>query len=177
MSDHEDSLAHANLEHLEDLAFQRWTYPDEWLTHLLDACKSSLRRLAFSELNPYPNLMHLVDVDSLRALEVLLMPPMMRRDSEGPIAHCYDAFNDLDAKELAEHAPNLRELDLSQTQATGVGIKALVHKVGKPLRKLAFDDRGTISFDAVSYARKNGIEVVVRGGGTAGKGKKVRYSN
>ena len=162
--DQEDAPGQLNLERLEDLEIQHWPFPRHWLCRLLDSCKSNLRRLALSDPEGgYPSIMYLFDAEVPPPLEILQVPPLWWI-SEGPSRGSDATFDDHDAEKLAERAPNLYELDLVQSKATSVGVKALVNKVGKPLRKLAFDDSERISSDAVTHARKNGIEVVVRRG-------------
>ena len=172
--DQEDGLGQANLNRLEILEIQGWRFPNNWFDELLANCKGNLRRLEFTNCGEFmPSLAPIFDTGFLRQLEVLLLP-VVWGGPKGRDLGCSGVVTDCDAQYLAQHAPNLQELDLSQSLATGVGIKALVHKVGKPLKKLAFDDRGLISFDGIAYARKSGIEVTVRGESKVGKGRKVR---
>ena len=163
-----------NLEHLESLEISNWLYPEEWFEHILSTCKGKLRHLSINTFGPLSgNIMRYLDAEMLRPLEVLKLPSCVNSRPQETVD---DGFQDHHAARLAQEAPNLQELDLSMSRVTGVGIKALVHKVGKPLKRLEFVDwNGKISFDAVTYARNHGIEVVFTGqDGKALKGKSVR---
>ena len=63
------------------------------------------------------------------------------------------------AKKLALNLPKLKILDVSLTEITGVGVKALCLKKGARLEKLNLDHCEKVSVDAVEWARKRGVEV------------------
>ncbi|MCJ1234631.1 hypothetical protein MMC14_002592 [Varicellaria rhodocarpa] len=67
--------------------------------------------------------------------------------------------NDTVAKKLALNLPKLKILDVSLTEITGVGVKALCLKKGARLEKLNLDHCEKVSVDAVEWARKRGVEV------------------
>ena len=149
--DYDDSPGRANLKHLENLEIEDWKYPEECFLNLFNSCKGNLRRLALDGFHTealYPNLTQLFDADFPQRLEVLRLPSnwveLGRRESRS-------SPDDVDAIMFAEHALNLQEIDLSYSKVTGVGIKALVHKLGKPLRKMGFSLVGVISASTTSF--------------------------
>ena len=68
-------------------------------------------------------------------------------------------FTDEAAKLLALASSDLTHLDLDATNLTGVGVKALVLKPGRKLKKLKLNKCMFISKDAVDFARAHGINV------------------
>ena len=162
-----------NLEQLESLRVCNWWYPRERFAHLLSTCKGKLRHLTIKHIGALgDNVMDFLDAEILRSLETLILPASVNASTQ--VGTSGDVFQDHHAARLAQETPNLRELDLSASRVTGVGIKALVHKVGKPLKKLTvIDYRGCISFDAITYARNHGIEVVFQGEDGKSLGGKV----
>lgn len=68
-------------------------------------------------------------------------------------------FTDETAQLLATASPNLDNLEIEQTEVTGVGVKALVLKHGRKLEKLKLDSCRLVSADAVDFARASGINV------------------
>ena len=67
--------------------------------------------------------------------------------------------NDVVAKKLASNLLKLEILDVSCTEITGVGVKALCLKRGAYLEKLNLDHCEKVSVDAVEWARERGVEV------------------
>ena len=162
------------LEHLESLEVSSWAYPREWFEHILSTCKGNLRRLIIKGVCHLGNdVMRFLDTETLPTLEVLVLPDFIVTGSALSID---DDFRDHHAEILAQKLPNLQELNLSLTNVTGVGIKALVHKVGKRLTMLEVDNScELINYDAIAYARAYGIEVVDKGQhGKSLKGRRVR---
>ena len=152
-----------NLKRLENLEIEDWKYPEEWFLNLFNSCKGSLRRLAldgFYSEALYPNLTQLFDADFPQRLEVLRLPSNWVGLEGRELCSSPD---DDDAIMLAEHALDLQEIDLSYSKITGAGIRALVHKIGKPLRRLVFSSWRDISVDDIIYARMRGIQVVKKG--------------
>jgi F-box/TPR repeat protein Pof3 len=82
---------------------------------------------------------------------------------------CNDDF----VASLGRAFPTLRELDISGTDVTGVGVKDLVHSGS--IRKLSLNDCRKLGIDAVEWARSQGVEVKYKMKNVEGGGKKVRY--
>ena len=163
VNDYDNSLGRANLKRLENLEIGDWKYPEEWFLNLFNSCKGNLRRLALDGFHTealYPNLTQLFDADFPRRLEALRLPPNWVELGRREV--CSSPTDD-DAILFAELAPNLHEIDLSYSKITGAGIKVLVHKLGKPLKRLLFSSWRDIGVDDVIYARRSGIQVVKKG--------------
>ena len=60
---------------------------------------------------------------------------------------------------IARNLPRLRNLDLSRTKVTGVGVKALVTGLEGKLERLDLDGCNSTSIDAVDFARGMGVKV------------------
>jgi hypothetical protein len=81
--------------------------------------------------------------------------------------------NDLSLASIGPAFPKLRELDISETDVTGVGVKDLVHS--GHIHKLILNDCRKLGIDAVEWARSHGVEVKYKMKNAEGRGKKVRY--
>ncbi|KAK2756097.1 hypothetical protein FQN54_005504 [Arachnomyces sp. PD_36] len=66
---------------------------------------------------------------------------------------------------IIEHMPNLKVLNVNQTQITGLFVKDLVDSEDVPLERLFTEKCGNLGADAIAYARARGVDVVsvVRG--------------
>lgn len=114
---------------------------------LLSANKGNLTLLNLAHCTKleHMDIVSLIQSGYLRAITVL------------SLAGC--DFTDETAQLLAEASPGLENLDTERTRVTGVGVKALVLKPGRKLKKLNLDSCRFVSADAVDLARASGIYV------------------
>ena len=86
----------------------------------------------------------------------------------------YSLVNDTTAELLASNCHHLKDLNLSSTKVTGVGVKALVLKPRGKLECLILAQCASVSIDAVEFARSRGIHVAFYFSVAKEKAKKVR---
>ena len=145
---------------LQDSIYQNWL-PDlkalqlahmhsltgDAVKSLLSANKGNLNLLNLAHCTKLEraDIVSLIQFGYLRAITVL------------SLAGC--GFTDETAQFLAKASPGLENLDVERTAITGVGVKALVLKPGRELKKLNLDSCRFISADAVDFARASGIYV------------------
>lgn len=126
---------------------------------LLEANKGELLQLDMSS-SGY-NVVDLIKLGYLKKVEELSL-------KSSPV-------NDDVAILLAEHLTQLRTLDLSYTQITGVGVKALVTGLQGTLRSLGLKGCVDTSLDAIELARSMGVQVAFSFPDSVVKAKKVRH--
>ena len=125
------------------------------------AAMSKLRRLVIKDgTSHYQSLQALLDNPRLTELEYLSLSGV--RD-----------INDASVTQIIKTLPKLQVLDLSRTDITGVGVKQAL--TSKHLEQLVLDDCSHIGFDAIEWARTQGIRVQHRMSDAASGGRKVRY--
>lgn len=74
---------------------------------------------------------------------------------------------------IVEALPNLRTLDLSETDITGVGVKHALKATH--LERLVVNNCRKIGIDAIDWARSQGVRVDYRMSDDTPEGRKVRY--
>lgn len=83
-------------------------------------------------------------------------------------------IDDSVAEALARSAPKLKRLDLSSTDITGVGVKALALKPQSTFAELTINSCVGVSIDAVEFAKSKGIKVTFTFPDNLRYGKRVR---
>ena len=137
---------------------------DPWLflRVFMAANKSNLLELNVSHTFLQPDeLLELVRDSSLDSVEKLIL------------RQCY--VSDELAKYIGKHCQRLKCLDVAHTAITGVGVKELLIQLQPGLSYLGLDSCKSIGFDAVEWARKQGLTVSFKFPENNFKGKKIRH--
>ena len=108
-------------------------------------------------------------------LETLLKSPQLRSLKNLSLSALH--VNDDLVSDIPTYLPNIQRLDMSLTQITGVGVKALVVGLKGTLQWLCLDECRYVSVDAVEYARREGVAVKFGFPDNLRNGKRVRLSH
>lgn len=84
--------------------------------------------------------------------------------------------DDSTAEAIAGSCPRLKNLNLSGTKITGVGVKSLVQKPQGMIEELCLNDCTGVGLDAVAYAEARGINLSFRFPDSVKYGKRIRLS-
>ena len=156
------NIKDTNLQDLHSLSLSpgKWPISYENLQTLLRPSKSLLKKFSYLCCAMEDNISSLIQEGYLVEVTELNLH--------------YSSINDKIAELIAENLPRLKILDLAATSITGVGVKALVLKLGDRLEKLNLMHCTSVSSDAVDFARAKGVHVTYSFPDMKGKGKKVR---
>lgn len=130
---------------------------------LFEPCKGQLRSLTLDHLN----------YDDIGILDSFFAEGYFSRLAILAITQSQTLTDDL-LQVIGANCPCLSFLDCSYSiPLTGVGVKAVVTKIGRTLRRLNLRNCENVSSDAVSWARSRGVTVEFMFSDQSRKGKKV----
>ena len=158
-------LKDQSLPSLVSLSLSRWNVePSGFLRAWLDPNKGNLRQLDLSHYrSPTGSFLY-----------ELIGEGYLDNVKELKLNQC--DLGDEVVELLAQKASHLRYLDLERTKVTGVGVKALITHLKGELQYLGLDSCSFTSFDAIEFARSEGLVVSFNFPDDSRKGKKIRPS-
>lgn len=142
-----ENLISNSLPELKDLALTEFT--DLTLNGLL------------SLLNASKGKLELLDVESciqLESKDINTLVESSYLEKVTRLTLCKLPINDSTAELIAQNLPRLRNIDLSLTRVTGIGVKAIVLKPDSRLERLVLNGCG-LNRDVIDFAIAHGITV------------------